>query len=235
MKVNNIYGGYDSVVVLHGVSIEVPDGEISGVIGPNNSGKSTLFNIMSGLLEPTSGEISLSGEMLTHHTTLEKVERGIILVPERRRLFPDMRVVDNLLLGGYSSRARSQRQASLEFVFKLFPILENRQKQLAKTLSGGEQQMLAIGRGLMSKPEVLLLDEPFLGLAPIVINEIRSHLMTLAQQGMSVLLAEQNTVAALRTATSTVYVISHGRVVHQGKSEDLINDDKVEKVYLGKL
>jgi len=234
LKVDRVSAGYGAVTILSEVSLELSEGETQCVIGTNNSGKSTFFKVISGLLKPFSGEITLNGINVAGMTTAEIVELGIVLVPERRRLFAKMSVYENLLLGSYVSRGKKERRRSLEFIYQLFPVLEKRSSQMSGTLSGGEQQMLAIARGLMAKPRVLLLDEPSLGLSPLIIQNIFNIFKTLNEQGVVILLAEQNAEIALR-ASSQGYVLSNGKVVLQGESRALLQDGRVEDVYLGKM
>lgn len=234
LKVDRVSAGYGAVTILSEVSLELSEGETQCVIGTNNSGKSTFFKVISGLLKPFSGEITLNGINVAGMTTAEIVELGIVLVPERRRLFAKMSVYENLLLGSYVSRGKKERRRSLEFIYQLFPVLEKRSSQMSGTLSGGEQQMLAIARGLMAKPRVLLLDEPSLGLSPLIIQNIFNIFKTLNEQGVVILLAEQNAEVALR-ASSQGYVLSNGKVVLQGESRALLQDGRVEDVYLGKM
>jgi branched-chain amino acid transport system ATP-binding protein len=234
LKVDRVSAGYGAVTILSEVSLKLSEGETQCVIGTNNSGKSTFFKVISGLLKPFSGEITLNGINVAGMTTAEIVELGIVLVPERRRLFAKMSVYENLLLGSYVSRGKKERRRSLEFIYQLFPVLEKRSSQMSGTLSGGEQQMLAIARGLMAKPRVLLLDEPSLGLSPLIIQNIFNIFKTLNEQGVVILLAEQNAEVALR-ASSQGYVLSNGKVVLQGESRALLQDGRVEDVYLGKM
>lgn len=234
LKVDRVSAGYGALTILNEVSLELSEGEMKCVIGTNNSGKSTFIKVISGLLKPFSGEITFNGLDVTGFTAAEMVELGIVLVPERRRLFTKMSVYENLLLGSYAPRGKRERRTSLEFVYHLFPVLQERSKQLAGTLSGGEQQMLAIARGLMAKPRVLLLDEPSLGLSPLIIQNIFGIFNSLNKQGVVILLAEQNAEVALR-ASSQGYVLSNGKVVLQGESRALLQDGRVEDIYLGKM
>ena len=234
MRIDKLSAGYGMAgLVLHEVSLELSQGETRGVVGANNSGKSTLLKVISGLLQPSSGRIYLDGTDISSLSTEEKVNHGIVLVPERRRLFASMTVYENMRLGSYISRGRRERQKTLEMVYNLFPVLEQRSKQIAGTLSGGEQQMLAIARGLMTKPEILLLDEPSLGLSPLLIEDIFNAFAILNKQGVAILLAEQNAVIALEV-TSYTYVISQGKIKLEGQSTALVNNDKLEAIYLGK-
>ncbi|MDY7032967.1 MAG: ABC transporter ATP-binding protein [Thermodesulfobacteriota bacterium] len=233
LNIRKIDAGYDTVKILDSVSLELLEGETRSVIGANNSGKTTLFKAITGLIRPFSGEITFDGVNLIGLTTAQIVEMGIVLIPERRRLFSRMSVHENLLLGSYAARGRKERRKNLAFVYDLFPVLKNRSKQLAGILSGGEQQMLAIARGIMAKPRLLLLDEPSLGLSPMIIQDIFGIFASLNEQGVFILLAEQNAEVALR-ASSRTYVLSNGRVALRGESRALLQDKRVENIYLGK-
>ena len=232
LSVKDITAGYGAVAVIKGVSLEVSTGEWVVVIGSNGAGKSTLFKVISGLLRPKSGNIFLDDRELTALPSHEIVNLGVIQVPEGRMLFPKMNVKDNLLLGGRNTRARTHIADNLEKVYDLFPVLEKRATQEAGTLSGGEQQMVAIGRGLMALPRVLLLDEPSLGLAPLLVKDIFGSLDVLNKDGMTILLVEQNVIVSLKTAQRG-YVLENGEIVMSGKSEDLMNDDRTKRAYLG--
>jgi len=232
LSVKKITAGYGAVAVIREVSLEVSTGEWVVVIGGNGAGKSTLFRVISGLVKPKSGNIYLDDQELTALPSHEIVNLGVIQVPEGRMLFPRMNVKDNLLLGGRNTRARTHIAENLEKIYDLFPILKKRAAQEAGTLSGGEQQMVAIGRGLMALPRVLLLDEPSLGLAPLLINEIFGSLDILNKGGMTILLVEQNVIASLKTAQRG-YVLENGEIVMSGKSKDLMNDDRTKQAYLG--
>ena len=232
LSVKAVTAGYGAVAVIRDVSLEVSMGEWVVVIGSNGAGKSTLFKVISGLVKPASGHVFLDDRELTALPSHEIVNLGVIQVPEGRMLFPRMNVKDNLLLGGRNIRARTHVAANLEKVYDLFPVLRKRGAQEAGTLSGGEQQMVAIGRGLMALPRVLLLDEPSLGLAPLLVNEIFGSLDVLNKEGMTILLVEQNVIVSLKTAQRG-YVLENGEVVMSGKSEDLMNDDRTKQAYLG--
>jgi len=200
LSVKDITAGYGAVAVIRDVSLEVSTGEWVVVIGSNGAGKSTLFKVISGLVKPKSGTVFLDDRELTALPSHEIVNLGVIQVPEGKMLFPRMNVKDNLLLGGRNTRARTHIAESLEKVYELFPVLNKRASQEAETLSGGEQQMVAIGRGLMALPRVLLLDEPSLGLAPLLVKEIFGSLGILNKDGMTILLVEQNVIVSLKTA-----------------------------------
>jgi branched-chain amino acid transport system ATP-binding protein len=230
--VKDITAGYGAVAVIREVSLEVSTGEWVVVIGGNGAGKSTLFKVISGLVRPRSGNIYLDDRELTALPSYEIVNLGVIQVPEGRMLFPRMNVKENLLLGGRNTRARAHIAENLEKVYGLFPILEKRSAQEAGTLSGGEQQMVAISRGLMALPRILLLDEPSLGMAPLLVNEIFASLDILNKGGMTILLVEQNVIVSLKTAERG-YVLENGEIIMSGKSEDLMKDDRTKRAYLG--
>ena len=232
LAVENLHVSYGKVEAVSGVSLEMQPGEIVTVIGPNGAGKSTLLAALMGLL-PAQGDIRYEGEDFSRLLTEERVRRGICLVPERRELFTEMTVEDNLILGAYARwRERAAVADGLAEVYARFPRLSERRTQLAGTLSGGERQMLALGRALMAKPRLLLLDEPSLGLAPLIVREIFRIVTALRQLDVSILLVEQNARAALETADFG-YVLETGSIVHQGKAADLIHDPKVVASYLG--
>jgi len=232
LKVERVSAGYGPVPVLREVSLEVGRGEAVAVVGANNAGKSTLLRIITGLLFPSEGKVWLDGRDITYLPPEARVNLGVVMVPEGRGIFPDMTVLENLLMGSYNPRGKAKRRENLERVFSLFPALRERQKQVAGTLSGGEQQMLALGRGIMAEPELLILDEPSLGLAPVLIRELFSVLEELNRQGLTILLVEQNMKMAL-SVTRRAYVILHGRVFLSGDSASLVEDERVKKAYLG--
>jgi branched-chain amino acid transport system ATP-binding protein len=231
LKVERLQVAYGKVQTLWDVSFEVRGGEIVALIGANGAGKTTTLKTLSAQLKPLSGTITLDGEPLAGSTSAQVVRRGIVHVPEGRQLFPEMTVLDNLLMGAYST-PRAGRRQRLDRVFSIFPRLEERQKQAAGTLSGGEQQMAAIGRGLMAEPRLLMLDEPTLGLAPIVVEEIFRVVKEINRSGVTVLLVEQNTQHALSLANHG-YVLEAGRVVMSGTGAELLTDEGVRKAYLG--
>jgi branched-chain amino acid transport system ATP-binding protein len=231
LKVERLQVAYGKVQTLWDVGFEVRGGEIVALIGANGAGKTTTLKTLSAQLKPLSGTITLDGEPLAGSTSAQVVRRGIVHVPEGRQLFPEMTVLDNLLMGAYST-PRAGRRQRLDRVFSIFPRLEERQKQAAGTLSGGEQQMAAIGRGLMAEPRLLMLDEPTLGLAPIVVEEIFRVVKEINRSGVTVLLVEQNTQHALSLANHG-YVLEAGRVVMSGTGAELLTDEGVRKAYLG--
>lgn len=235
LEVRNVEAGYGRLNVLQGISLSVQPGEITAVIGANGAGKTTLLRVISGLLRPVAGEVTFDGRNITGWPPERIVALGLAHIPERRQLFTSMRVEDNLTLGAYlrfGREPRSKIDADLERVYTFFPRLRERQAQIAGTLSGGEQQMLAIARGLMGRPRLLLLDEPSLGLAPLLTRELLRVILDLRAQGHTILLVEQNARQALRFADSA-YVIENGRVVLHGAGPALLTDPMVQAAYLG--
>ncbi len=234
LNIKGLKAGYGDVEVLHGIDLNVNAGEIVTVIGANSSGKSTMLSCISGILSSAEGKITFQGEEIQNYTPDKIVDRGIIQVPEGRLLFPRLSVRENLELGAFNKRSRASRNQIIEFVFAFLPRLKEREHQIAGSLSGGEAQMCAIGRGLMSKPKLLMLDEPSLGLAPIVVLEIMKLIRKIREEeGVTVLLVEQNVNQSLELA-DRAYVLENGRVAAEGKSEDLINSEDIRKAYLGK-
>ncbi len=232
LQVSEINVQYGDVEVLREVTVEVPEQEIVSIVGANGAGKTTLLKSISGILRPISGEIWLFGERIDHLYPHQIVEKGLVRIPEGRKIFPTMSVLENLELGSYLSKAKAKRSESLEKILSLFPILKDRLGQAAGTLSGGEQQMLAIGRGLMSLPSVLMLDEPSLGLAPILVRQIFATVKEINQHGTTILMVEQNVFNALDMANEG-YVLENGRVVLKGKSQDLLANEYIRESYLG--
>jgi branched-chain amino acid transport system ATP-binding protein len=232
LEVSGIDVAYGDVRVLHGMSLAVQEGEIVALVGANAAGKSTTINTISGMLRPIGGSIQFRGQRIDHLPPYEIVARGLVQVPEGRRLFPYMTVLENLELGAYSAEARRERTKSLETVFGLLPLLKDRQAQLAGSLSGGEQQMLAIGRGLMALPRLLMLDEPSVGLAPLMVKQILETVRDVNAHGTTVLLVEQNVQHSLRLAHRG-YVLENGRIVLEGKGPDLLANPHLKKAYLG--
>ena len=232
LKISNIDVFHGTFQALWDVSLEVKAGEIVGLIGANTSGKSTLLDAISGLLHPSKGKIEFDGQDISTMEPFQIVESGITQVPEGRGIFPDMSVLDNLVLGSYSKRARSKKKENLESVYQLFPILETRKKQTAKTLSGGEQQMLVLGRGLMADPKLMLLDEMSLGLAPIIITRLYKALQGIRERGITILFVEQNVRRSLQEA-DRAYILEVGRVTLSGTAEQLRQEEEIKKAYFG--
>lgn len=232
LKVSNVDVFHGTFQALWDVSLEVKAGEIVGLIGANTSGKSTLLDAISGLLHPAKGKIEFEGQDISTMEPFRIVELGITQVPEGRGIFPDMSVLDNLILGSYSQRARSRRRKNLENVYQHFPILETRRKQTAKTLSGGEQQMLVLGRGLMADPKLMLLDEMSLGLAPIIITSLYKALQEIRERGITILFVEQNVKRSLQEA-DRAYILEVGRVTLSGTAGELREEEGVKKAYFG--
>ena len=232
LEVKNLDVYYGKVQALYDINIKVEEGKITNMVGANGSGKTTLMKCISGLLKPERGSITLDEEQVEGLPPHEIVERGIVQVPEGRKLFPSLTVEENLEMGSIHERAKQKRSKSLGHVYDLFPLLLERKHQLAGTLSGGEQQMLAFGRALMSIPKVLLLDEPSLGLSPIVVREIFKTVQKINNDGGTILLVEQNVKASLALADWN-YVIETGKVIAEGKSKELIANEKILKAYFG--
>jgi branched-chain amino acid transport system ATP-binding protein len=232
LRVADVSVAYGDIQALWDVSLSVNEGEIVALIGPNGAGKTTLMRVVAGLHQVKSGTIHL-GDIALHSAPPHRiVEHGIILVPEGRRLFGGLTVMENLEIGAYSKRAREVRANTLKLVFELFPLLADRKLQRANTMSGGQQQMLAVGRALMGVPKLLMLDEPSLGLAPIVVEQIFETLIRLNQQGVTIFLVEQNARQALELA-DRAYILEQGRIVGAGPGRELLSDDRVQEAYLG--
>ena len=232
LDVKNIDVLYDDFQVIWDVSINVNKAEMVALLGPNGSGKSTVLNTISNLVEHKKGSITFDNTLISNIPTYRRTELGISHVLERRRVFPHLTVKQNLLLGAWHPKAKEELSNSLNKVYKIFPKLETRSDQLAKTMSGGEQQMLAIARGMMGLPKLLMVDEPFLGLSPIVMKDLIKIFKNIVKEGISILFVEQNVRLALSMADRG-YVLESGRLVVDGKSEDLIDNEKVIKVFLG--
>ena len=232
LEVENIDVFYDDVQAVWGVSLRVDEGEVVGIIGANGAGKSTTLNTISGLIKPRTGSIVFQEQNVEHLPAERIVELGIAQIPEARRLFPFMTVQENLEIGAYNRRAQSMEEQTLEEVFDLFPILRERRNQLARTLSGGEQQMLAVGRGLMAKPVLLMLDEPSLGLAPMLVKTVFEAVQQINDGGTTVLLVEQDVQHSLELSHRG-YVFENGRVVMEGTGKELLEDPHIRKAYLG--
>lgn len=232
LEIKGLSVSYGDIQALWDVSMNVDEGSIVALVGANGAGKTTLLKTISGLVRAQKGEILLSGKPINNLSPQQIVERGVIHVPEGRRLFSTLTVLENLNLGAYIRRARPQQAQSLERVFSLFPVLKNRKEQKAGSLSGGEQQMLAIGRALMAQPKVLMLDEPSLGLSPILVRTIFELIATLNQQKTTILLVEQNVNQALKIAQQA-YVLKTGKMVMSGQCEILLQNEEIRKAYIG--
>jgi len=223
---------YGDLQALHGVSLEVRAGELMALVGANAAGKTTTLRVISGTLPARGGRVLFDGQDLASMPAHLRVAQGIVQVPEGRRLFPFMTVHENLLLGAHAPQARAQQEASLDYVLRLFPVLKDRSTQLAGSLSGGEQQMCAIGRALMARPRLLMLDEPTLGIAPVLVQRIFETVAAINRDGVTVLLVEQNVRRALALAHRAV-ALENGRVVLSGPARELLADDRLKKAYLG--
>ena len=232
LDIKNIDVLYDDFQVIWDVSINVDKSEMVALLGPNGSGKSTILNTISNLVEHRNGTINFEDNLISNIPTYRRTELGISHVLERRRVFPHLTVKQNLLLGAWHPKAKDELSNSLEKIYKIFPKLDTRSNQLAKTMSGGEQQMLAIARGMMGLPKLLMVDEPFLGLSPLVMKDLIKIFKNIVNEGISILFVEQNVRLALSMADRG-YVLESGRLVIDGKSEDLIDNEKVTKVFLG--
>jgi branched-chain amino acid transport system ATP-binding protein len=233
LEVENINVQYGAFKALYDVYLTVEDGLIVSIVGANGAGKTTLLNTISGLLRPTSGKITFDGIELTELPGHKIVHEGVVQIPEGRKLFPDMSVYDNLISGAMHPRAKANREDTIEEVFDLFPLLRERRTQLARSLSGGEQQMLAIGRGLMSRPKLLMLDEPSLGLAPLLVRQIFQVVPELKARGLTILLVEQNVRHSLAIA-DYAYVLETGHVVLSGPGREVLEDEHTRRAYLGR-
>ena len=234
LEIRDLVAAYGDVRALSGVTLSVGSGEIVALLGPNGAGKSTLLKSIAGLLRPRAGAIRWEGEDLRSVGAHLIVERGLAMVPEGRRLFGSMTVQENLELGAFAARARSQKRANLDRVYALFPVLSERRRQIVRALSGGQQQMVAVGRALMTNPKLLMLDEPSLGLAPRLVRSILEALVEINRGGVAVFLVEQNVQAAL-TLAHRGYVLEAGRIVGEGRGADLLRDPHVRRAYLGPL
>lgn len=232
LEVVALHAGYGDIQALFGVSFTVREGSIMAILGPNGAGKSTILRAISGLLRPSAGDVRFEGVRLNGMAPYDIAELGIAHVPEGRRVFPSLSVEENLIVGSYSKRARPHRGKLLAEVYDLFPRLRERRQQLAGSLSGGEQQMLVIGRGLMLNPRLLMMDEPSLGLAPILVDMVFEKIRAISQRGMTMLLVEQNAAACLSTAVEGC-VLEHGQEVCRGTREQLLGTRIVQEAYLG--
>lgn len=231
LTLDNLYVSYGGIRAVKGISLQVPEGEIVTLIGANGAGKSTILRTIAGLVKSESGKILYQGEEITGKSSTTIVEKGITLVPEGRRVFANLTVLENLKIGGYLRK--DKLESDIEWVYTLFPRLKERSWQMAGTLSGGEQQMLAVGRALMSKPKLIMMDEPSLGLAPIIVNDIMNIIKAINKEGVTILLVEQNANLALKIAHYG-YVCETGNISVQGTGSELLNDESVKAAYLGK-
>ena len=233
LKIENLHVAYGGIQALRGISLEVPDGKIVTLIGANGAGKSTTLRTITGLVKAQSGSIQWNGTELLGKSIDQVVSSGIAMSPEGRRVFADMTVVENLKIGAYLRKDKAAIEQDLQWVYSLFPRLQERSWQAAGTLSGGEQQMLAVGRALMSRPQLMMLDEPSLGLAPLVVQDIFKIIQTINQKGVTVLLVEQNANMALKIA-DLAYVLETGNITMSGTGAELLADERVKEAYLGK-
>ncbi len=234
LEIRDLEAAYGDARALSGVTLSIGPGEIVALLGPNGAGKSTLLKTVAGLLRPRAGVIRWEGEDLRRVGAHAIVERGVAMVPEGRRLFGSMTVEENLELGAFAGRARAARPATLERVYTLFPVLRERRRQVVRALSGGQQQMVAVGRALMTTPRLLMLDEPSLGIAPQLVRAILEALLEINRSGVAVFLVEQNVQAAL-TLAHRAYILESGRIVGEGRGADLLRDPHVRRAYLGPL
>jgi len=232
IELQDIDAGYGQVHIVRDVTMDVDKNEIVALVGANGAGKSTIIKTISGLLRVSSGSIVFEGKRIENMPAHKIITNGISLVPEGRRLFPYMTVQENLELGAYVESNRKKVQKNMEWVFGLFPVLDERRTQLAGTFSGGEQQMLTIGRALMSRPKFLMMDEPSLGLSPVIVGEVFKTVKVLQNEGVTILLVEQNVRKSLEVANRG-YVLEHGRIVLSGRATELLEDENVKKAYLG--
>ncbi len=232
LEINDLYVNYGMISALKGVSFEVNEGEVIALIGANGAGKTTTLHAVTGLIPAKSGSIKLAGKELTKTPAHKIVEMGMAHVPEGRRIFQQLSVLDNLKLGAFTRKDKSNIEKDMQMVYERFPRLAERKSQIAGTLSGGEQQMLAMGRALMSNPKIIVMDEPSMGLSPILVSEIFDIITSIRKDGTTVLLVEQNAKKALSIA-DRAYVLETGKIVLSGKASDLINDESIKKAYLG--
>ncbi|MCD6471585.1 ABC transporter ATP-binding protein [Candidatus Aerophobetes bacterium] len=232
LKVDKIEVKYGGMPVIHEVSFEINEGELVSMVGANGAGKTTILKTIEGRLHPTKGKIEFENEDISKSSTSDAVRRGITYIPQERRIFTPLSVEENLRLGAYSLKDKEKIEENLEYVYKLFPILKERRKQKGGTFSGGEQQMLAIARGLMASPKLLMLDEPSLGLMPKLVTEVLEVVKKLSEEGHTILLVEQNVREALELA-DRAYVLQTGRTIQEGTGEELLQSDIVKKAFLG--
>ncbi len=232
LEIDNVSAAYGAVQILRDVSFKVEEKEIVSIIGPNGAGKTTLVKTIMGYIKPQTGSIKFKGESIEKLATYEIVKKGLTMIPEGREIFPRMTVEENLLLGAYGINDKAKVRETKEKVSEIFPVLKKKEKALAQTLSGGEQQMLVICRSLMSNPQLLILDEPSLGLAPIIVEKVLDTVRTINDEGVTVLLVEQNIHDSLNVANRG-YVLEEGKIVLDGKSRELLSNSHIKEVYLG--
>lgn len=232
LEIENLSAAYGMVQILRDVTFKVDEKEIVSIIGPNGAGKTTLVKTIMGFLQPKTGSIKFKGEDIAKLPPYERVKRGITMIPEGREIFPRMTVEENLLLGAYTIKDKKSVMENKEKVYEIFPVLKKKEKSLAQTLSGGEQQMLVICRSLMSNPQLLILDEPSLGLAPIIVEKVLDTVRTINEEGVTVLLVEQNIHDSLNVADRG-YVLEQGKIILEGKSRELLSNSHIKEVYLG--
>lgn len=232
IEVKNLRAGYGSVEVVHNVSFSVEEGQIVAILGSNGAGKTSTLRALTGTIKPTGGEILFRGQSILNTPTYRLASMGISMVPEGRHLFGNLSVENNLMMGAYMIRDKQKIQENLQTIYKLFPRVQERSKQIARTLSGGEQQMVAIARGMMMNPKVLILDEPSLGLMPKLVKEIFAFIQEIAQMGITIIIVEQNAVETLKFC-DYAYVIQNGETVIEGTGRDLLTNEEVKKAYLG--
>jgi branched-chain amino acid transport system ATP-binding protein len=233
LEVNDLSASYGVIPALHGVSFNVKQSEIVTILGSNGTGKSTILNVIQGMIESSCGRVIFRDEAIQGLPSHKIVDRGVVLVPEGMKSFPYMTIRENLLLGAYRKSSWAKRKETLEYVYSLFPILNERSNMAARLLSGGEQQMLKIGRGLMANPHLLMVDEPSIGLAPIIVDNVYEALGKLRKSGLTILLTEQNALRALQLADRG-YILQEGRVILEGPASELIKSNLVKKAYLGR-
>ncbi len=231
-ETNHLHVAYGKILALHGVSLHINEGEIVTLIGANGAGKSTFLKCVSGLLKPSRGEVLFQGRRIDGLAPHKITQKGVVQIPEGRRIFPHLMVEENLMMGAFFRCDRKQIEKDKDEIFSAFPILKDRRNQLGGTLSGGEQQMLALGRALMSQPKLLMLDEPSMGLAPIYVQRVFEMIQSINKRGVTIFLVEQNAQAALSVAQRG-YVLETGRIILEGMSPDLLDNDHVRKAYLG--
>jgi branched-chain amino acid transport system ATP-binding protein len=232
LEIQNVSAAYGMVQILRDVSFKVEEKEIVSIIGPNGAGKTTLVKTIMGILHPKTGSVTFNGEDISKLPTYEIVKKGLTMIPEGREIFPRMTIEENLMLGAYTIKDKNKVAQTKEMAYSIFPVLKKKQKALAQTLSGGEQQMLVICRSLMSNPQLLILDEPSLGLAPIIVEKVLDTVRTINDEGVTVLLVEQNIHDSLNVADRG-YVLEEGKIILEGKSRELLSNSHIKEVYLG--